>query len=90
MQVYERFEAMKPSQPNRTKMLGVVWGKNHVEVWRFGPEGSDGSLCVRSNLLPFAWEESSPGYQVIAPITIAVHAISVGLSVLHPWECIFE
>lgn len=77
-QLLDRYEAMKQAQPQRHKMLGIAWGKNHLEVWRFGGEDPDDRSCVRSNLLHFAWEADNNGFQVSVPgLRDVCHAISV-------------
>lgn len=69
-QLLERFEAMKQAQPQRSKMLGIAWGKDHLEVWRLGGEEPDDRSCVRSNVLQFAWDADNSGYQVIVPFKL--------------------
>lgn len=65
LQLLDRFEKMREGCPYRKKMLGVVWGRQAIELWRF--DGGDqlwDFTCVRSGVSSFDWEDANDGYQV--------------------------
>ena len=60
LQLLERWECILDAQPHRHFMIGVVLGKDGVDLWRF----SKATGHMHSGIYPLNWDQGDTGWQV--------------------------
>jgi hypothetical protein len=59
MQMLERWECIVEAQPDRHFLVGVVMGRDGIDLWRFSKSGHK-----HTGVWPLNWNQGDIGWQV--------------------------